>query len=400
MNAFVEKIKTYIDISPIQTPLMAATFGELPLEAIEMCMAKAGIMAHRMPTKRWYDHVKLIAKTPAMLVAYLRERDESYNTLVRVIEDANGTVSVEGKEDAIHVAVTKGHADVVDLLLKSGMDIYEFTTDEGSDLLDVAMMNRDIHTMSLLYAHGATIVPNIDYVPHVIDQNWEDVARWLLAHDTHLADAFLEHGFASAKMRYVWMALQAGANTDFELESEVIAQYNRVDVLRLAMDLGVNVSRVYGDAMRANNVRMIEFLKENGVMPNLHYTDFDHPISAGHHKAVLAVVSAGADCGIMAKNALIHSNVVPLEEVVRVLSPSDTKVAYPVALRSGNMAAICALIERNVDPTYSILLGDWYEALLANHLAVIVVMFMYFPDIVPSDVIHITVTKCMRIANA
>lgn len=176
----------------------------------------------------------------------------------------------------------------MDILIKDGhVDVTD------SCLLDIAVMNGDLPMMSLLYKHGATNEFVCDgHLDNAVHNNLEDVADWLLKHFPSCADTLLDCGLSMCKARYVWKALQAGADaTQVSVSSCSLAEYDTFgDIVGLALDLGTDVSTLYYDALYANNVRLIEFLKGRGVVPHVHTRiALDRAAKAGYHEAVRAV---------------------------------------------------------------------------------------------------------------
>ena len=184
-------------------------------------------------------------------------------------------------------AVAAGQTELVEALFQGGLDV----TDGYA--LDIAVMNRDIPMMSLLYKHGVTDEFTCDgHLDNAVYHNdREDVVDWLLAHFPSCANSLLDDGLSMAKPRYVWKALHAGADAaNVAVSNCSLAKYDTFDaIVGLALDLGADVSSLYYDALHTNNVRMIEYLKAHGVTPHEHtLVAIERATEAGYHEAVKA----------------------------------------------------------------------------------------------------------------
>lgn len=216
---------------------MVTTLDDIPLDTAVKIMARAGILAPMMPTKMWYDKSEEIVRLPALMAAYLIERSDAYTDAAKAISEKK----VSGKVDALKVAVVNGHADVADIVFKSGPGL--LNTDD--DLAEIAMSNRDIRTMAVLYKHGVVLKCTVK-MWMVVYNDWEDVADWLLMHDERAADTILYHALCEQSPFYVWKALNA--NADVTTVKEAARYIDRPRFMHLAYDIGVNVA--YNYAMR------------------------------------------------------------------------------------------------------------------------------------------------------
>jgi len=364
----------------------STTLKDVPLDVAVIIMARGGTVPIMIFNKQWHQKSKEIAQTPAMLQAFLLETHEAYTDAVELMRGGQTTA---GRVAAIMVAAEHGHANVVDLVFRSVknprrllpkfIELGKYNDDPVSN----AVCNRDIHTMGALYKHGM----RLKYYPvieNLVRENWEDGINWLLKHDERASGCILHEALCAQKMPIVWKALEA--NADLNDARDAGRQVSLPSIMQLMHDLGIDVASGYEGSLEADDVEMIKLLDGLGVIqpPTMYEMIWTQVFQyETGHAAVLELITLGAPYPLGTMRLLMAGGQVPLAECVRVFAEAgvqNVSIAYPVALKAGDILTIDTLIEYGVGP-YG--MKDWSGA----KKDAVMKVYRYFPRAVPREVI-------------